>query len=263
MSDADLRELERRWREAGSREDEAAWIQAALRQGRSLDWDGYLRLVDLIPEGAARYLRERLQAGLLPQERLELASWCRHEPAALALGSIEPVVALWDGPYRQLDPAHFSEMLEGLEQFGSAHLLRGLRELAGELCLGWGEADAERRGQAEELAAAFATLSPGSEEALELEARLHALLNGLGEHDFPRSPVAGKSLTYVVLMALFPVAAFHARTPDRVTDQRVFGELVTEYLSEMFRRLGGLEARVDNVVTGQVAQWALAEYLTE
>ena len=44
MSDARLRELERRWRESGSTEDEAA------------------------------YLRERVRVGDLTQERLELAA---------------------------------------------------------------------------------------------------------------------------------------------------------------------------------------------
>ena len=51
MSDQRLRELERRWRETGSVEDEAA------------------------------YLRERVRVGDLTQERLELAAYCGHEGA--------------------------------------------------------------------------------------------------------------------------------------------------------------------------------------
>ena len=35
MSDADLRELERKWRETGSVEDEASWERALLRAGRT------------------------------------------------------------------------------------------------------------------------------------------------------------------------------------------------------------------------------------
>ena len=54
MSDQRLRELERRWRETGSVEDEAA------------------------------YLRERVRVGDLTQERLELAAYCGHEGATRA-----------------------------------------------------------------------------------------------------------------------------------------------------------------------------------
>lgn len=56
MSDARLRDAERRWRDTGAVEDEAD------------------------------YLRERLRAGDLAQTALELAAECGYEPAALALG---------------------------------------------------------------------------------------------------------------------------------------------------------------------------------
>ena len=55
MSDQKLRELERRWRETGSVEDEAA------------------------------YLRERVRVGDLTQERLELAAYCGNQGASVAL----------------------------------------------------------------------------------------------------------------------------------------------------------------------------------
>lgn len=58
MSDARLRELERRWRQAGSVADEAA------------------------------LLAERVRTGELPRERVELAAWCGLE-AARAVASIE------------------------------------------------------------------------------------------------------------------------------------------------------------------------------
>ena len=54
MSDEKLRELERRFKETGSVEDEAAW------------------------------LKERVRVGDLTQERLELAAYCGYEGAALA-----------------------------------------------------------------------------------------------------------------------------------------------------------------------------------
>jgi len=60
MSDERLRELERRWKETGSPEDEAA------------------------------YLLERVRAGDLSQERLELAAYCGHQAATRALGSSAP-----------------------------------------------------------------------------------------------------------------------------------------------------------------------------
>jgi len=56
VSDADLRELERRFRETGCVEDEAAWLRA------------------------------RAQAGELEKSRLELAAYCHHEAAVTALG---------------------------------------------------------------------------------------------------------------------------------------------------------------------------------
>ena len=64
MSDADLRELGRRWRETGSVEDEAAWLRA------------------------------RVQAGELEQSRLELAASLGSCPAAEAQSSALPVASL-------------------------------------------------------------------------------------------------------------------------------------------------------------------------
>ena len=61
MTDTKLRELERRWKESGSPEDEAA------------------------------YLLERVRVGDLEKEKLELAAYCGHEGARLALGDEAPV----------------------------------------------------------------------------------------------------------------------------------------------------------------------------
>lgn len=62
MSDARLRELERRWRETGASEDEASC------------------------------LRERLRAGQLTPERLELAARCAHPAARLVAGPELPLL---------------------------------------------------------------------------------------------------------------------------------------------------------------------------
>ena len=59
VSDQRLRELERKWRETGSVEDEAA------------------------------YLRERVRVGDLTQERLELAAYCGHGGAKRACGCVD------------------------------------------------------------------------------------------------------------------------------------------------------------------------------
>ena len=60
MSDANLRELERRWRVTGSVEDEAAWLWA------------------------------RLQAGDLSEERLELSAYCGSKAACSQVESAGP-----------------------------------------------------------------------------------------------------------------------------------------------------------------------------
>lgn len=60
VSDADLRELERRFRETGSVEDEAAWLRA------------------------------RVKTGDLEQSKLELAAYCGHQAAVEAAGMTDP-----------------------------------------------------------------------------------------------------------------------------------------------------------------------------
>lgn len=60
MSDQKLRDLERRYRETGSLDDEAAYIQ------------------------------ERVRAGILPRVRAELAAYCDHEAAKRAMAITSP-----------------------------------------------------------------------------------------------------------------------------------------------------------------------------
>lgn len=80
MSDERLREMERRWQETGSVQDEAA------------------------------YLKERVRAGELAWERLELAAYCGHAAACLATGS----------PASAMQAAWF----EGLDRWGAETVLR-------------------------------------------------------------------------------------------------------------------------------------------
>ncbi len=75
MSDARLRELERRWKETNSPDDEAA------------------------------YLLERVRVGDLTRERLELAAYCGQEGASRALGGSAPTpshdLVAWVGGLEQ------------------------------------------------------------------------------------------------------------------------------------------------------------------
>jgi hypothetical protein len=92
MSDQKLRELERRWKETGSTEDEAA------------------------------YLLERVRVGDLTRERLELAAYCGHEGARKATSAQTPApVELSDlfRVLRQNDPVFLQLALSAV---GSAAL---------------------------------------------------------------------------------------------------------------------------------------------
>lgn len=83
MTDLSLREFERRWDETGSPEDEA------------------------------RYFRERLRAGTLTESQLELAAYCGHSAARLAMGDGTP------SPPRSLE-----ELNAGLAKWGDAWMVR-------------------------------------------------------------------------------------------------------------------------------------------
>ncbi|MGE0711198.1 MAG: hypothetical protein AB7N76_28955 [Planctomycetota bacterium] len=89
MSDEKLRELERRFRETGSAEDEVAWLRERARSGEKLDWESYSRLHELDVDAAADYLRWRVATGDLAQERLELAAFCEFPGARLAAPEAE------------------------------------------------------------------------------------------------------------------------------------------------------------------------------
>ena len=84
MSDEKLRELERRFRETGSADDEVAWLRERARAGEKLNWDSYSRLHELDVEAAADYLRWRVEIGDLSPEDLRLAAVARHEAALRA-----------------------------------------------------------------------------------------------------------------------------------------------------------------------------------
>ena len=77
MTDAHLRELERRFRASPQPAAELAWLRA---RGRSepLPWPAYERLHELDPNAAAELLRARLERGELSPERLTLAAKCGH-----------------------------------------------------------------------------------------------------------------------------------------------------------------------------------------
>lgn len=92
MSDEQLRELERRWQNTGAVEDEAAYLVGRVRAGEELDWTTYLRLAELSPEVASDYLQGRVSSQGVDTSRIELAAYCRHEPAVLLRAQKEPGV---------------------------------------------------------------------------------------------------------------------------------------------------------------------------
>ncbi len=86
MSDADLRDLERRWKESGGHDD------------------------------AVRYLQSRLRASDLPRERVEVAAWLGHPAACAVLGDDAPSgIAPWD----------LRACVEALGRWGAPWVVRG------------------------------------------------------------------------------------------------------------------------------------------
>ena len=92
MSDTRLRELERQYRALSTVENEAAYLLECVRNGKQLDPKRYQRLAELNDAAAARYLQGRLAGGDLQPEELELAAYCAHQPARLALPEETPPV---------------------------------------------------------------------------------------------------------------------------------------------------------------------------
>lgn len=255
MSDQLLREFERRFNETGSPGDELEWLRALYRHG-GLSADHYFRLAELDPEGATRHLESRHGAGHVSQSSLELAAWCRHGPAERLLEGREREVELWDRPYRQIDRTAVPGLVEGLEQFGGAPLLLGLRALASGVCALWAGAAPEIAGEAEELSRALAALLPDSASGRPLLEDLHARITALAEEDY-RVPLTGRSLSRLVLGILYLPAAFHVHPPDgRMTEQRVFGAFGLE-LEELSRRLPGAELALYQAVTARVCRVVL------
>ncbi|MGE0712999.1 MAG: hypothetical protein AB7N76_07890 [Planctomycetota bacterium] len=143
MSEERLRDLERRFLESGSDEDELAWLSAQVRSGRKLDWSGYSRLHELDADAAADYLGRRVRWGDLSRERVELAAYCGHPRTA---DRLELAAELDQGWLRALEdrwPAAARHLALALAQW----LVNAL---------GSGATAAERR-QLEELRVALAT----------------------------------------------------------------------------------------------------------
>lgn len=122
MSDARVRELERRWRETGAVDDEAA------------------------------FLMERVRVGDLPKEGLELAAYCGHEASQAVTSSRGPSE---DTSSR---PSWLEEMVRGLQTWGKTAWVRAA--IAASHCAltdSWADNYAEEEpGQAIALAEAWA-----------------------------------------------------------------------------------------------------------
>jgi hypothetical protein len=96
MSDQELRELERRYRQSGDATDEAAWLGA------------------------------RLRVGDVDRSRVELCAWLDHAPARVALGDEAP------GPLVLVARERLDEQLLPLERYGRDAVIGGFVAIAGE-----------------------------------------------------------------------------------------------------------------------------------
>lgn len=125
MGDEKLRELERRWRDSGSTEDEAA------------------------------YLRERVRTGDLSHERLALLAYLGHPAALMGLTEEIPAVPRLEGSIRALprlarDPAYreLAEWVWGLAHWNATLVL----EATGQALISSFDSDDERDAFADLLA---------------------------------------------------------------------------------------------------------------
>jgi len=89
VTDSKLRELERRWKETGSVEDELAWLRERVRSGAALDEASYARLATLDSPSAVAYLYSRALANPTRTAALALAGRCGDELAREALAGTE------------------------------------------------------------------------------------------------------------------------------------------------------------------------------
>lgn len=95
MSDEGIRELERRWRETQSPEDEAAW------------------------------LRQRLRTGDLTEDRLRLAAYCQHPAAVLLVPQPSPGWVSQTGAWlKETILGH--RVVPGLRPWGAEACVRGM-----------------------------------------------------------------------------------------------------------------------------------------
>jgi len=93
MGDGRLRQLERRFSETRSVEDEARYLRARVLSGERLTASSYARLAALVPDEAARYLARRRATGTLSASALAAAALCGHRPAQTVLPEIDPEAA--------------------------------------------------------------------------------------------------------------------------------------------------------------------------
>lgn len=104
-----MRQLERKWVSTGSLADESAWLLEIARTCVSLDWPTYSRLAELEPRAASQHLARRVEVGTLDSTMLELAAFCGHNPARLALDRDEKMC---------VDPEEAHALVAGLAAWG-------------------------------------------------------------------------------------------------------------------------------------------------
>jgi hypothetical protein len=222
MSDAKLRDLERRWKETGTVEDEAA------------------------------YLLERVRVGDLSRERLELAAYCGHEAARRAVGPTAADAA------RHADTA---EWYAGIRRWGTEPLARGAVAAVAWACTAYKSLrpDDPRCGLAIEAArrwcvrpdeAACTAALRASQEAVEAARDLHRV----DDEPHQRAYLAAESAAHVA-RACFVIGPSHRQgeCPKELVLAVAYAE---RRIGHLARAQSSPEVR--RAITQAVTDWALA-----
>ncbi len=100
MSDEKLRELERRWKESGSVEDESAWLRERVRVGDLAP--SKLQLVAELGDPAAQHALGHASVGLAGEEFNGLASWEKEFMIRAGVAALWVGLSVWE-VYREDD----------------------------------------------------------------------------------------------------------------------------------------------------------------
>jgi len=95
VTDGKLRELERRWKETGSVEDEARYLLERVRVAEPLASSSFWRLAEVDVASAAEYLKSRVESGDVPHDLVAVAGRFG-EPTSRRALEAPPAEPEWD-----------------------------------------------------------------------------------------------------------------------------------------------------------------------